>query len=258
MRLSCRARMSRLEVDGSATLDESDVKGKARITVDSARNCVENIRGRTLRFPRTSAGKGCAPSPRSGGTSECPLFRIGGSGRSAFGRTRTGPGCSTTIPSWRPSDVDAGAGPATTGVAELAVTALLVEDLWAVDAIVVDHVTTAATEVLLTDKPCVFTCRRKRRRHGRALLARAATVDATPDGLATRRRMLRERTFRRSRPVTVRSSPRMAHISTTAHRRAARDIGSAISSRGMGARFRRVRRDDALPRSRIAGRRAVL
>lgn len=58
------------------------------------------------------------------------------------------------------------------------------ELMWAVDAIVVDHVTTAALEVLVTDAPCVFylPSTTPRAARARALLARTARVEQTGDG----------------------------------------------------------------------------
>lgn len=64
------------------------------------------------------------------------------------------------------------------------VTVVPVRDLmWAVDAIVVDHVTTAALEVLLTDKPCVFymPSATPQATRARGLLSKAAVVENTPD-----------------------------------------------------------------------------
>jgi hypothetical protein len=71
--------------------------------------------------------------------------------------------------------------------------------MWAVDAIVVDHVTTAVLEVLLSDKPCVFympstTTQAER---ARGLLRAAATVAQTQDAfVGAVRRLLTNRDFR--------------------------------------------------------------
>lgn len=72
-------------------------------------------------------------------------------------------------------------------VPDAVVTSTPIRDLmWAVDAIVVDHVITATTEVLLTGAPCVFymPARTAQAERGRTLLRHAATVAETPDGFA--------------------------------------------------------------------------
>ena len=111
--------------------------------------------------------------------------------------------------------------------------------MWAVDAIVVDHVTTAATEVLLTDKPCVFymPSQTPQAQRGRALLARAATVDATPDGFVDAvRGMLVERTFS---PVPSRDRSFLSAYGTHLDDGASARRASAIVQRDIVARHGR-------------------
>jgi hypothetical protein len=77
-------------------------------------------------------------------------------------------------------------------------TTSLRELMWAVDAIVVDHVITATSEVLLTDAPCLFymPSTSPQSDESRRLLRAAATVEESADAfIAALRRLVRTGTI---------------------------------------------------------------